>query len=70
MAEQISKLPLFPLTAEVNDQGHLVTGGCDTVELAAEFGTPLYLFDEVSLRNKCAEFKAEFGQRYTDTTVN
>ncbi|MFC1954188.1 diaminopimelate decarboxylase, partial [Chloroflexota bacterium] len=46
-----------------------VIGGCDTVELAAEFGTPLYVFDEASLRGKCAEFKAEFGRRYTDTTV-
>ena len=69
MTEQVSRLSLFPLTAGVNDQGHLMIGGCDTVELAAEFGTPLYLFDELSLRSKCAEFKAEFGQRYADTTV-
>jgi len=39
------------------------------VELAAEFGTPLYFFDELSLRGKCAEFKREFGQRYADTAV-
>ena len=39
------------------------------MELSAEFGTPLYVFDESSLRSKCAEFKAEFGQRYSDTTV-
>lgn len=70
MAEQVSRLSLFPLITEVNDQGHLIIGGCDTVELAAEFGTPLYLFDEFSLRSKCAEFKTEFGQRYADTTVN
>jgi diaminopimelate decarboxylase len=67
--EMTSRLSLFPLTAEVSSQGHLIIGGCDTVELAAEFGTPLYLFDELSLRRKCAEFKAEFGQRYADTTV-
>ena len=64
-----NRLSVFPLTAEVSDQGHLLIGSCDTVELAAEFGTPLYLFDEFSLRSKCREFKAEFGQRYTDTTV-
>ncbi len=63
------KLSLFPLTAEANDRGHLAIGGCDTVELAAEFGTPLYVFDEFSLRSKCAEFKTEFGQRYANTTV-
>ena len=65
----VLRLSLFPLTAEVNDRGHLIIGGCDTVELAARFGTPLYLFDEFSLRSKCAEFKAEFSQRYADTTV-
>ena len=67
--QDISRLSLFPLMAAVNEQGHLVIGGCDTVELAEEFGTPLYLFDELSLRSKCAEFRAEFGQRYTDTAI-
>ena len=65
----MNRLSLFPLTAEVSKQGHLIIGGGDTVELAANFGTPLYLFDEFTLRSKCREFKAEFGQRYADTTV-
>jgi diaminopimelate decarboxylase len=65
----ISRLPLFPPASQVNDRGHLVVGGCDVVDLAAEFGTPLYLFDETSLREKCREFKHEFGSRYADTTV-
>lgn len=69
MTKQSASLPLFPTTAEMNDQGHLIIGGCDTVELATEFGTPLYLFDEPTLRSKCAEFKAEFGQRYPDTVI-
>ncbi len=67
--EMISRLVLFPLSAEVNSQGHLVIGGGDCVALADEFGTPLYLFDEYTLRCKCAELKKEFGQRYTDTAV-
>jgi diaminopimelate decarboxylase len=65
----IPRLRLFPVTARVNGQQHLEIGGCDTVELANEFGTPLYLFDEAGLRAKCTEFKDEFGQRYRDTTV-
>jgi len=65
----ISRLLLFPPASEVNDRDHLVVGGCDVVDLAAEFGTPLYLFDEASLREKCREFKHEFGSRYADTTV-
>ena len=69
LMKMIPRLSIFPLTAEVSERGHLIIGGCDTVELVAEYGTPLYLFDEFSLRNKCQEFKAEFGQRYADITV-
>jgi len=65
----MSKLVLFPSTAEVNNKGHLLIGGCDTVELAAEFGTPLYVFDELGIRRRCAEFRQEFSQRYTDSAV-
>ena len=65
----ISRLSLFPVTSGINDRGHLVIGGCDAVELAAEFGTPLYVFDEISLRQRCGEFKHEFGQRYADSLV-
>ncbi len=64
-----SRLVLFPPTAEVDGKGHLVIGGCDMVALAEEFGTPLYVFDEQTLRQKCAEFRNEFGKRYLDTAI-
>jgi len=64
-----ARVTLFPLTAEVSKQGHLLIGGCDVVDLAEEFGTPLYLFDELTLRNKCHEFKEEFRKYYSDTLV-
>ena len=60
---------IFPDTAQVSSEGHLVIGDCDTVKLAAEFGTPLYIFDEATLRSKCAEFTEEFTRRYADTQV-
>ena len=65
----VPELALFSLTAEVNNQGHLVIGGCDVIDLASEFGTPLYLFDESTLRHKCREFKEEFCKYYPDTLV-
>lgn len=65
----IARLPLYPPASMVGDAGHLVIGGCDTTELAAEFGTPLYLFDEASLRARCREFRNEFGGRYPDVSV-
>ena len=65
----VPKLALFPLMTKVNKQGHLCIGDCDVVDLAKEFGTPLYLFDESTLRQKCREFKSEFGRCYPDTLV-
>lgn len=70
MYEEVSpKLSLFPITRHVNNQGHLCIGGCDCVDLAKEFGTPLYIFDEVTIRTKCQEFRNEFANRYPDTRV-
>jgi len=64
-----SRIVLFPRTAEIGKDGHLKIGGCDLLELAKKFGTPLYIFDEETLRYKCRQFKDEFGKRYEDTTI-
>ncbi len=50
-------------TQEINDKGHLTIGGCDTAELAKEFGTPLYVVDERLVRDTCKAYIAEFGRR-------
>ena len=42
---------------EINADGHLEISGCDTVELAKQYGTPLYVVDEDFLRNNCRKFK-------------
>ena len=55
---------MLPLTALVDRQGHLLIGGCDAVDLAREFGTPLYVFDEEDLRQRCREFRREFEGRH------
>ena len=65
----LKRLPLFPLNSSVNNQGHLVIGGCDVTALAAEFGTPLYLYDESTLRAKCREFRTEFETRYPSVQI-
>lgn len=53
----------------INEKGHLCLGGQDTVELAARYGTPLYLFDEDRIRERCrtylAAVKEAFGERAT-----
>ena len=51
-------------TQRVNDAGHLEIGGCDTVELAKTFGTPLYVVDEALIRENCRKYTEVFGKRY------
>ena len=68
-ATEVPLANVLPLTAALNEAGHLALGGCDAVELAREFGTPLYVFDEETLRHQCRAFQGEFRSRYPDTTV-
>jgi diaminopimelate decarboxylase len=47
-------------TGKINPEGHLEIGGRDTVQLAQEFGTPLYVFDEALVRQRAREYVAAF----------
>ncbi len=47
-----------PITACRN--GNLSIGDCDLVSLAKSYGTPLYVIDEISIREICREFKNAF----------
>lgn len=42
-------LNICPVTAKTNASGHLEIGGCDTVELAERFGTPLWIIDQATI---------------------
>jgi diaminopimelate decarboxylase len=61
MTNQPFDLTLLPASARVGPDGGLTVGGVDLVGLAAEFGTPLYVYDEEELRDRCREYKAGFG---------
>lgn len=52
---------LWPRTASWSDDGALQLGGCDVRDLAAEFGTPLFILDDEDLRCRCSEWLAAFG---------
>lgn len=51
------------------ENGHLTIGGCDTVELANNFGTPLYVMDEQTVRNNCRMFKKSIDENYESGLV-
>jgi diaminopimelate decarboxylase len=60
---QLSALPfeLLPDSSAASDHGRLSIGGVDVVDLATEFGTPLFVYDEAQLRARCREARAVFG---------
>jgi diaminopimelate decarboxylase len=60
---------VFPDTAQVNAQGQLVIGGCNALELADQYGTPVYVLDEATLRGRCRGFLQEFQRRHSETQV-
>jgi len=48
----------------VNEKGHLTIGGADTLSLAEEYGTPLYVMDEETIRESCRAFKRSIDEYY------
>jgi diaminopimelate decarboxylase len=49
------------MTAEMGIDGRLRVGGCDLIELAQEFGTPLFVYDEAHLRARCRDAVEAWG---------
>ncbi|WP_110927551.1 diaminopimelate decarboxylase [Bacillus massiliglaciei] len=47
-------------TGRVNERGHLEIGGVDVMDLAAEHGTPLYVYDVALIRERARGFKRTF----------
>ncbi|KON87170.1 diaminopimelate decarboxylase [Sporosarcina globispora] len=52
----------FHGTMKVNEKGHLEVGGMDTVDLAGQFGTPLYVYDVALIRDRARGFKQTFDK--------
>ena len=48
----------------VNEKGHLAIGGIDTVELAAQYGTPCYVVDEDQIRANCRAYVRSIEDNY------
>lgn len=50
-----------PITTKVNENNNLEIGGCDLVELANTYSTPLYVIDKATLLAICADYKNAFA---------
>ena len=49
---------------DINEKDHLIIGGCDCVDLAKEFKTPLYVMDETIIRENMHLYKNAMDQYY------
>ena len=58
---------ILPDTAERSPAGHLCLGGCDVVELAEQFGTPLYIYDKETLISAAKRYIAALTAWYPAT---
>ncbi len=60
---------LAPITAEVDQLGSLLVGGCSLHELARRYGTPLYVLDEKNIRTACRAYKQSLDKYYSGRSL-
>ena len=57
-------LDLFPDTTRVTLANTLAVGGCDLVDLAARFGTPLYVYDAATVLARAGAYREALRASY------
>ncbi len=65
------RLELFPITTQVVGAGsstQLTIGGCDLNELAARYGTPLYLYDQATMDDAAEAYRRALRTHYPAET--
>lgn len=53
----------------INEKHHLTFGGADTVALARQYGTPLYLMDEDRIRENCRTYRKALAEAFGEGSV-
>jgi diaminopimelate decarboxylase len=69
VADPIAGSAVYPLGSRVNEHGRIEIGGCDAIELAAQFGTPAYVYAEDDLRARARAVLAAFAERGRECEV-
>ena len=55
---------IAPISSEISESEELVVGGCLISDLAKNYGTPLYVIDELSLRTACQTYIHSLKNHY------
>jgi len=65
----VESSPVYPAGSRVNERGHLEIGGCDVIDVAAEFGTPAYIYSDDDIRARAHSYLGAFRSRTDDFEV-
>ena len=55
---------IIPITTSIDKNGSLSIGGCSIEELVKKYDSPLYILDEITLRNSCRAYKKALEKYY------
>ena len=66
---QAHLLGLFPPGSSVDPDGELVVGGCRLADLAAAWGTPLYLVEEEAVRAHVRRYRRALGAEWPNSRM-
>ena len=55
---------IVPITTSIGSDGKLSVGGCSIEELVKKYDSPLYILDEITLRNSCRAYKKALEKYY------
>jgi diaminopimelate decarboxylase len=69
MVDRPDSTHLWPDTARLDAGGRLQIAGLDVAALAREYGTPLYVYDEDTLRRQMRAFRGAFASRWPESAV-
>jgi|SRR6187549_625668 len=69
VVDPIAGSPVYPTGSRIGENGHLEIAGRDLVELAAEFGTPAYVYAEDDMRARARLYREAFERRTDDFEV-
>ena len=60
---------IYPDNSYIDQEGVLNIGGCNLIDLIKQFHTPLYVYDELTIRNKAKEFRNAFTKSFTNVEI-
>lgn len=69
VADPIAGSPVYPAGSRVNERGRLEVAGCDLVDLAAELGTPAYVYAEDEMHARARAYREAFERRAAEAEI-